>query len=435
MVLIYNYTITERFKYIADLIFSRMLGVQFNITASADEFESYPGPKIVYGKEPLPGGIFIKADGLLEQTHIPAIKHDVGSFNQYPVIFSSPHNGSCLPFDPFAASFFMATRYEEYLHFEKDRYGRYPAKESIASKARFLDIPAVHHWVEMILDELAGKFPEMKFHKPAYRFIPTIDIDHAWCYLGRPLIRTLGGLGRSLAHGHFRDISDRLQTLAGIKADPFDNFNFIDNVHQNHAEQPFYFVLNADYGGDDNNVDISSKHFHELIKKLDRFQRVGIHPSLKSGKNEKALHTEISGLANVLQRKIGVSRQHFLKLSFPDTYRTLIKFGVEQDYSMGYASHPGFRAGMALPFPFFDLLENKTTSLMIHPVMLMDVTLKDYMRLNPVESLEFIAGLIEKVRTVNGELVTIWHNESLGNHSRWYGWRDVYEEMVKLAST
>ena len=65
MVLIHNHSVSERFKYIADLIFSQMLGVQFSITASADDFANYPGPKIVYGKEPLPDGLFIKAHGLL----------------------------------------------------------------------------------------------------------------------------------------------------------------------------------------------------------------------------------------------------------------------------------------------------------------------------------------------------------------------------------
>ena len=90
---------------------------------------------------------------------------------------------------------------------------------------------------------------------------------------------------------------------------------------------------------------------------------------------------------------------------------------------------------MALPFPFFDLPANKPTSLIIHPVTLMDVTLKDYLRLNAVESLELIASLIQKVRNVDGELITIWHNESLGDHGRWHGWGNVYKEMVKLAST
>jgi hypothetical protein len=102
---------------------------------------------------------------------------------------------------------------------------------------------------------------------------------------------------------------------------------------------------------------------------------------------------------------------------------------------MGYASQPGFRAGIAMPFLFFDLVKDETTTLTIHPVTLMDVTMKDYLRLNPVESLEKIKKMIRIIQQVNGEFVSLWHNESLGNTGRWEGWRPVYEEMVKMAST
>ena len=101
---------------------------------------------------------------------------------------------------------------------------------------------------------------------------------------------------------------------------------------------------------------------------------------------------------------------------------------------MGYPSHPGFRAGIAIPFPFFDLTTNESTSLMIHPVTLMDVTMKDHLRLSREKSLELISRMIRKTKAVNGEFVSLWHNESLGDTDRWQGWRKVYEEMVKQAS-
>ncbi|MCX6266167.1 MAG: polysaccharide deacetylase family protein [Bacteroidetes bacterium] len=216
--------------------------------------------------------------------------------------------------------------------------------------------------------------------------------------------------------------------------DPYDNYDFIRKVHEPYANFPLYFILFADYGINDNNVTVTARKFHQLLRDLDKYGGVGIHPSLSSGKYPVKFEDEYEGLCEVLDRDVNISRQHFLKLSMPKTYRTLMQFGITGDYSMGYASHIGFRAGIAIPFPFFDLMRNETTTLMIHPVSLMDVTLKDYLRLSKVESLERIENMIQTIRSVNGEFVSLWHNESLGDTGRWEGWREVYQEMVKMAS-
>jgi hypothetical protein len=101
---------------------------------------------------------------------------------------------------------------------------------------------------------------------------------------------------------------------------------------------------------------------------------------------------------------------------------------------MGYASHPGFRAGISMPFPFFDISRDEAASLLIHPITVMDVTMRDYLRLSPDKSLELIEDLVRSVRSVNGEFISLWHNESLGETGRWLGWRRVFEKMVSMAS-
>ena len=57
------------------------------------------------------------------------------------------HSDSDLPFDIFAASFFLVTRYEEYLDFKPDKYGRFPAPAShLHSEMDFLEIPVIDLW-------------------------------------------------------------------------------------------------------------------------------------------------------------------------------------------------------------------------------------------------------------------------------------------------
>jgi hypothetical protein len=42
----------------------------------------------------------------------------------------------------------------------------------------------------------------------------------------------------------------------------------------------------------------------------------------------------------------------------------------------------------------------------------MDATLKRYLSLTPEESLRLICSLIDNVKAVGGEYVSLWHNES-----------------------
>ena len=74
--------------------------------------------------------------------------------------------------------------------------------------------------------------------------------------------------------------------------------------------------------------------------------------------------------------RVTKSRQHFLAFELPTTYLKLIQSGILEDYSMGYASHLGFRAGICSPFRFYNLLEEKETDLVVYPFQVMDVTLQ-----------------------------------------------------------
>jgi hypothetical protein len=63
----------------------------------------------------------------------------------------------------------------------------------------------------------------------------------------------------------------------------------------------------------------------------------------------------------------------------------------------------------------------------------MEGTLRDYMGVTPEKAIEIIELLVEEVKAVNGTFISLWHNESLSELKRWKGWRNVYEEMIKLA--
>ncbi len=136
----------------------------------------------------------------------------------------------------------------------------------------------------------------------------------------------------------------------------------------------------------------------------------------------------------MLNRQIVKSRQHFLRLSLPETYQNLADLDITDDFTLGYAQQPGFRAGIANSFLFYDLDHDMPTNLRIHPFTVMDGTLRDYMLLTPQQATEQIKSLIRTVKSVDGTFISLWHNESLSDQKRWTGWKDVYLQLVQEAT-
>ena len=131
-------------------------------------------------------------------------------------------------------------------------------------------------------------------------------------------------------------------------------------------------------------------------------------------------------------RDVTRSRFHFIRFSMPDSYRCLVNAGITEDYSMGYPDEPGFRAGIARPYYFYDLISDRQTNLKIFPFMVMDVTLYQYKNMGPDEAGQSIGRLVENVRSVDGVFVSLWHNSSLQDKPEWEGWRRVFETMLKI---
>jgi hypothetical protein len=429
-IMIYTPRLSARVEYIFVLLVRELMGAELIITEKKEDYLSYQGPRIEYSDESLKQGIFIHSCGLLFEKSVEPKTIGLFTYKNYPAFFAIKDDHSVFPFDLFAAAFYLVTRYEEYLSFIPDRYGRFRASDSIMTTGKFLNVPLVNVWTSLLKDLIKSVYPAIRFAEKNFRYVPTIDVDHAFAYRQRTFIRTLGGYGRSLILGNLNNVLQRTNVLLGLSKDPYDQYDYIRKIHERFGWKPLYFILFADHGKDDNNVNLSGKIFRQLLLALNESGTVGIHPSLTSGRHTEALQSELNGLSKILGHKIVDSRQHFLKISFPDTCRELIKFGITDDYSLGYASVPGFRAGIADPFPFFDLVCDRPEKLMIHPVALMDVTLKDYLKISPDEAIVLSRSLADTIKAFNGEFVSIWHNESFDESGRWRGWRKVCEDIL-----
>ena len=135
-------------------------------------------------------------------------------------------------------------------------------------------------------------------------------------------------------------------------------------------------------------------------------------------------------LEHIVNTPITFSRQHYLRLIIPETYQNLIDLDITEDYTMGYARFPGFRASTCTPFYFYDLDFEIQTPLKLFPFTFMDATLKYYMNLSNEEAIEKILKLKKEVLLVNGTFISLFHNDAFSENENWKGWTEIYKKMI-----
>ncbi len=329
--------------------------------------------------------------------------------------------------DLFASIFFVLTRMEEYLIEERDQHNRFTAQSSLQTKYGILNHAICDRWATKILDLLAISVGSAKAIVE-----PTFDIDNAFAYKYKTGTRRKLSLLRDVLQQNKARIQERKSVDFGGR-DPYDTYEIIQQIA---VEVPTIriFWLTESKGKFDRNVSLNHPEIKALIKRLDQFSEIGIHPSYNSFGNSSKLKSEISRLEDVVGSHVTTSRQHFLRFSIPESFKMLLESGVTDDYSMCFADHYGFRCGTARSIPWFDLTKNEVTKLTIHPFVYMDGTLNEYLKLSIKESKKVILDLYREVSAYGGVFRFIWHNETIGDYGIWQGWSEVLNFTIDLSN-
>lgn len=434
MLLIYVSKLTNRLGYTLNVVMRDLLHTNFAITTDANTFEQHKGPRLCYCAERIGGENtpYFKPCHLLFETTIEEQNCHCFQYNDTPALFPVYGKDIALPFDPFASIFYMLSRYEEYLPHREDMHGRYLPTESIAYREGFLQIAVVDRWALMVRDIIMRYYPETVFPPRTFRFCETIDIDAAYCYLHKGILRSVMGILRDGLHRHDpQEVRRRMRVLRRKEADPFDTFDYILEQKQKHKKHELlFFPLLGDYNIYDKPTSYHNEEFRQLLQHLGDYAKLGIHCSYFSTDETKRIDIETQRLANILHRSIVRNRFHFLRFHLPSSYRELTRYGILHDYSMGYADLPGFRCGTCSEVPFYDLSSDQESSLHLHPFATMDTTFHTHMKLSPEEAISQFHSLVDEVRNVGGTFTCIFHNQNLYEGFGWEGWRKVYEDLL-----
>lgn len=420
------------FDYIAEVIFRDYFGLEYQISYTNDQTElflQFEDKKIMFNADFWQREHYLDAD--LVPKSVPFLEHHLLSEKDLPIMFGEAQirleskTIHCGP-DLFASCFFMLTRWEEYVIHIRDRHGRFPGNASCAYRFNFLQRPVVNEMLELLWNLLVelgfnGQRKSMK-----YQVFATHDIDQL-TYWNKPrrkkLVLTLAAdlfkrKAPQLAHKRLKSYFD--------SNDPADTIlYFVDTAQKNNCRALFYFIA----GGTsvyENDYKLDSK---DLFKKIDflreKHVEIGLHPSYYSSDESERFLQEKTGLEHLSKQTIQQSRQHYLRLKIPATFRDLEAAGLQTDSSLYYSSYPGFRSGFCQSYRLFDFVQRRTLNLVERPLVVMDTCLY---HMEPDERETKVRALKEKVKKYKGDFVFLWHNTNVST-PEWIGIQQQLENL------
>ena len=409
---------SNRLEYVCRQIFNRWLNVEFEICQQNDFKADANDAVINYSNSITDNALNIAPCGLLHQQGITDVSPEWKEEHLFPT--------ECeLGFDIFSAVFYLISRYEEYGEKATDKHGRYKQENSTLFKQGLLQTPVVDKWVEEFRLLINDKF-RIGIPKQTPTNLTTVDVDNVYAFRNKGIVRHAISSVKDLIKGNRQDILKRWKSLLHVENDPFFN---IEEVSQRLADENpdnVIFFHCGRYVKLDKKTIFPSFRYWKAKQKIDKQIVVGLHISYRAATNDTALKLEKWILEKCLGRAVTKCRFHYLKFALPYGYERLEEFGFTDDYSMAYSDMAGYRAGTSKPFTFYNIEKEKETKLTVHPLIVMDKTLRSNMKLSVDAAYEYIDNLKKESNATGGDFTTLFHNENVADLNGWGEWGERF---------
>ena len=184
-------------------------------------------------------------------------------------------------------------------------------------------------------------------------------------------------------------MADQILVLLRIKKDPYDSFDTWNELFENSSRKPKVFFLFAKSSSYQSTFSIFNFNYKRIIKEIGDYFNLGIlasvqaqlFPNQKFKKEKKDFQDLTHNIVSSVRFSKGI-RDVTLD------YENLSNNEFNNDYSMGYLNHFGFRAGTATPFNFYDISNEFQLPLKVHPIFADEKGIKKIDSVNPFEKLE-----------------------------------------------
>lgn len=289
----------------------------------------------------------------------------------------------------------LFTKREEYSSLLLDRYQRFPY---YLSKHRNILEPEVSAF--LIQNGLNVKYPDNK----RFAVCLTHDLDHAQL----PYLKIAYESTQALQEWQIGKSFKMWISNINKKLSPLWYLEQIVDLEARYGAKSSIYFLALDKNDMDFNYRIGDLN-RELRNIADSGWEIGLHGGQTAYNNLDQMKKEKERLENVIGSSVIGYRNHFLRFKIPTTWKLLKEAGFKYDTTFGYADCVGFRNGMCHCFKPFNLSENEYIDILEIPLIIMDNTLTDYMKLDIEQSWEIIQQLIDTVEKYNGIITILWH--------------------------
>lgn len=346
-----------------------------------------------------------------------------------------------LSLDIFGSAFFCLTRYEEIVSTLTDRYGRFPITASLAWQESFVERPLVNEYLEVLWALLSRLWPRLERKAWQHRVILSCDVDWPYCAAGQTTLKVLRSSAVDVAIRHEPRLAlrrMRSHITAQRTNDPCNTFEWIVDLSEHYGfRHAFNFIPAHSGGAIDGIYSLDDPWVRGLLRFLwSRQHEIGLHTSFgtfidaEQTRLEKEKLTEVMAQEHIMQQLIG-GRQHYLRWKNPVTWQNWEDAGLTYDSTLTFAEQVGFRCGTCYEYPVFNLKTRQQLALRERPLIVMEGSLFDYMKMPIMSAIAKIQAQNAICKRFNGNFTLLWHNSTLISRQQ----QAAYEATLKVLAS
>ena len=396
----------------------------------------------------IPSGFF-KMDVYGTEESMPTLP--LKTWRGIPLLFGEPReewsadeSQLIIHADLLASTYFLISRYEEmYRRSERDSYGRFPGKSSLPYRAGFLHRPIIDEYGEalrqILLKTGIAERHNLRLEERPQTFSRvnlTHDLSRPYNYRGwRSFLRAWLKQKKSPLE------AARLSFSADVEDDYFTFPKFLkwdrntcDSLGRDRSDIFLFIRMPSRHPLDKPYYSLHSLYLRRILSIAAKHKvLLALQCSYAAGHQAELISKERHQFEKAFRQRPRGLRHNKLTSCEPEDLLQAYVSGFRNDYSMGYADVVGFRLGTCRPVKFINPNTRLLTELILHPLVLRDLTLSDqrYMALEQDEAERIAHDLIRTTARYNGELTLLWHNDLLSQKT--HPWHSVlYRSMLRL---
>lgn len=331
--------------------------------------------------------------------------------------------------DVIASSFFMLSRWEEFVQ-GRQEYGKCDEQLLFSVRNNLCSIPLVHLYEELLAKLLFGSNDYLANNR-TFSIKPTHDVDRCYLTGWGELLSNVKKIRKGGNKKKARKLLSDFIWYKFFKPDPFNTFKYFCSCADSFGVKDSFFFkccekneLGFTYTINEDRV------MRELEVPHKTGHILGFHPSESTFNNTEQFKRELQRLKSVKNNETICGRNHGLYCNTV-TYRQWEDAGTEYVSNYGFQHRFGYRCGIAVRFPLFDIYERRQLKLYELPFVIMDTVMyRNHPDIDLVlgEIKEIVADVIK----YNGELCLNWHT-NVFNMPEMRKYKKVYKFIFNYA--